>query len=304
MRDERGVALYPFLRCQITDPALIPAGAEWFDLQGAPGYNGMAASSDAPEFLADFHQHFSSYCQASGVVAEIARLNPMIGNERFAAGFMTVSKINENVIVDLTMSEEELWHVSYAPATRNKVNKGRRNGLFTRLAQTPADFRSFHAIFSATMERLRADSSARHSLAFFESLEACCPNGVLFYLTEYAGRPLAAELVSHGSINAYSFLGGTLKEGFPLAANDFLKHDVILDLKRRGLRRFCLGGGRSAGDDLYLYKRKFAVNGGVDFKMAGRIHQPTAYRLLNEAWSRAYPERATLGMGKLLPYRF
>jgi hypothetical protein len=304
MSDERGVALYPFLRCPISDPALVPAGEKWFDLQGALGYNGMAASTDAPDFLADFHRNFSSYCQATGVVAEISRLNPAIGNERFAAGFMTVTPINQNVIVDLTLSEEDLWHVSYAQAARKQVNKGRRNGLVTRLANSAPDLASFHAIFDHTMERNNAEPSARHPLVYYEALAALCPDGMLFYLTEHEGRAVAAELISHGSTTAYSFLGGTLAEAFPLAANDVLKHDIILDLKRRGLRRYCLGGGHVPGDDLLRYKRKFSVNGVVEFKMASRIHQPEVFQRLNEAWSKAYPERAARGMGKLLPYRF
>ena len=304
LRDDRGTALYPFLRCAITDAALVPSGEQWFDLQGALGYNGMAASTDAADFLAEFHRQFADYCRANSVVAEMTRLNPALGNERFVAGAMSVSTVNRNVIVDLTLSEEELWQRSYVHAARKQVKKGRRHGLATKVLQMPEGLEGFYSIFDHTMERNQAVPAAWHSPSYFERLAAQCPDGVLFYVTEHEGRPVAAELVSKGSTTGYSFLGGTLAEAFPLAANDVLKHDIILDLKRRGLRRYCLGGGFAAGDSIHRYKQKFSTNGDVDFRIAGRVHQPVIYQRLIDAWSSSYPERQKLGQGKILPYRF
>jgi hypothetical protein len=303
MSDNRGVVLYPFLRCRITDPR-VSGGEALYDLQGAPGYNGIASSTENNDCLAEFHHLLSEYCRETKVVAEISRINPALKNERFSTPFMSFRKLNVNVIVDLTATEEELWTRSFSQAARKQVNKARRHGLTTHLAESASDLVAFHQIFAHTMERNGATPEARHPLAYFQALWKECPDGMLFYLTIHQGRPVAAELVTLGSSVGYSFLGGTLNEAFPIAANDILKHDIILDLKRRGLKSYCLGGGQTANDGIHRYKQKFSQAGDVDFYLASRIHDQTAFDQLVARWAAAYPERVESGTRKILSYRF
>lgn len=197
-----------------------------------------------------------------------------------------------------------MWRHHYSHAARKQVNKGQRNGLVTRVAVSDEDLAAFYTIFQETMERNQASPQSRHPLSYFQQLASTCADQCLFFLTEHKGRAVAAELVTHGTTVGYSFLGGTLAEAFPLAANDLLKHDIIMELRRRGLRQFCLGGGLHPGDGIHRYKQKFSIHSDVDFSIASRIHNRSRFDRLVAAWSIAYPERYQYGIGKVLPYQF
>jgi len=302
--DPRGLVLYPFLRNRITDLNLVASSEFLYDIQGVPGYNGLASTSKDIALLSEFHEQFCAYCKSTGIVAELTRLNPALDHADLFTGTMDLRIINRNVIVDLTVSEEDLWHHHYTHAARKQVNKGRRNGIATRLAQSPRDIASFHEVFHHTMVRNDAVPDAFRPLSYFQNLATTCEAQCLFYLAEHKGRPVAVELVTHGTEIGYSFLGGTLEAAFSLAANDILKHEIIIDLKRRGLRKFCLGGGLVPGDGIHRYKQKFSAFGDVDFLLASRIHNRERFQRLVAAWSKAYPERVELGRGRVLPYRY
>lgn len=304
LEDRRGLVLYPFLRNRITDLNLVAASEILYDVQGARGYNGFASTSEDLAFLSEFHEQFCAYCRSAGIVAELTRLNPALDHAELFAGTMDIQVMNRGVIVDLTVSDEELWHHHYTHAARKQVNKGRRNGIAIRLARSPRDTACFHEIFHHTMVRNDASPEAFHPLEYFQNLATTCQPHCLFYFAEHEGRPVAVELVTHGTEIGYSFLGGTLEAAFPLAPNDILKHEIIIDLKRRGLRKFCLGGGVVPGDGIHRYKQKFSAFGDVDFLLASRIHNRERFEKLVAAWSGAYPERVGRGTGKVLPYRF
>ena len=254
--------------------------------------------------MAEFHEQFGLYCQSTHVVAELTRVNPALQGAEDLLGAMTLRTLNRNVIVDLRVGEEERWHHHYSHAARKQISKARGYGLVTRLAETEADIAAFHNVFYHTMVRNNAAPEAFHPLSYFLKLWAAGDGLCLFYLTEHEGNLVAVELVTHGVEIGYSFLGGTLEEAFPLAANDFLKHSIIIDLQRRGLVKFCLGGGLVPGDGIHRYKQKFSVNGDVDFRLASRIHNQDRFLRLVTSWAAAYPDRVQRGSRMVLPYRF
>ncbi|MEE4247580.1 MAG: hypothetical protein V2I33_19410, partial [Kangiellaceae bacterium] len=55
----------------------------------------------------------------------------------------------------------------------------------------------------------------------------------------------------------FSYLGGTNADFFKLRPNEFLKIRAIQWAKEVGLKYYMIGGGRSDGDNLYLYKKKY-----------------------------------------------
>jgi Acetyltransferase (GNAT) domain len=93
---------------------------------------------------------------------------------------------------------------------------------------------------------------------------------------------VSSELVLLSATGAYSFLGGTHSAAFDLRANDLLKWELILRLKRLGKRRFVLGGGYRADDGIFRYKRSFAPRGLAPFFVGRRILRPELYRELTE----------------------
>ena len=51
-----------------------------------------------------------------------------------------------------------------------------------------------------------------------------------------------------------------------------LKHEIIIYLKTKGVKYFCLGGGATVNDGIYKYKKSFSKDGNVDFYIGKKIY--------------------------------
>ena len=69
------IVLYPFLINPIT-PLGYKLDKEFYDIQGAYGYNGIITSSEDADFIAVFWKTFDAYCQENDIVAEFTRFHP------------------------------------------------------------------------------------------------------------------------------------------------------------------------------------------------------------------------------------
>ena len=92
-----------------------------------------------------------------------------------------------------------------------------------------------------------------------------------------------------------------VRAAFDVRPNDLLKWQLILWLRNEGKRRFVLGGGYSADDGIFRYKRSFAPHGLVPFFVGRRVLQQELYnRLTGAAKSRdvaASPKRTCSSFG-------
>ena len=86
-------------------------------------------------------------------------------------------------------------------------------------------------------------------------------------------------------MNAYSFLGGTLSDFYKFRPNEILKHNLILFLKKNGLKKYCLGGGHKINDGIYKYKKKFSKDtDSYNFYIIKHIHDNIVYEKLCNEW--------------------
>jgi hypothetical protein len=103
-----------------------------------------------------------------------------------------------------------------------------------------------------------------------------------------------------GRTTAYSWLGGTLSDFYPMRPNDILKDFIIRQLATEGLRWFCLGGGLVPEDGIFRYKRTFAQHGERPFYIMKKVHLPGVYDDILNQWSSRFPDKTS---GRLLRYR-
>ena len=73
------MALYPFLKNSITALGY-KLDREYYDIQGAYGYNGVIASTTDKGFISDFWEAFDTWCQDNDVIAEFMRFHPVMRN--------------------------------------------------------------------------------------------------------------------------------------------------------------------------------------------------------------------------------
>ena len=302
--EDRGeIAVYPFLKGRINVLAYVQLDDDYYDLEGAYGYNGVAFSSHSADFAARFYGAFDEFCRREKIVAEFTRFNPVLENQAFSAGHLFVERVKGNVVVDLSRSEEEIWSQGYEHSVRKNVNKALRHDLEVSAHEDASRLDEFLAIYRQTMERNKADDFYLFDSDYFADLAHNLSGRMAFFFAEQDRQTLSAELVLYSEKAAYSFLGGTFEQGLPLRANDLLKHHIILEMKRRGLAYFCLGGGFEPEDGVFRYKRKFAKDGVRDFFVGRRVLLPEIYEAVMDQWRRSHPAQARSHGGRLLAYR-
>jgi hypothetical protein len=301
------IVVYPYQKTHINKIVVSDLDEDYYDIEGAYGYNGFVSNSDSEVFLSNFAEEFSAYCLESNIVAEFTRFNPVLENHRFAR-HLDPKALNRNVIVDLEKTEEELWSHSYEHAARKNVNRAKRSGLTvqtiygSRMGQELID--SFYAIYLSTMERKMAENAYYWASTFFCNINGRLNGNSLFLFTMTPeGKAISAEVILLSKNYAYSFLGGTLSEYYPERPNNILKHEAILALKKIGVKKFCLGGGTTPDDGIFKYKRTFAKSGVVDFYVGKKIHNLPVYDILCKEWETRFPEKAQKYSQYLLKYR-
>jgi hypothetical protein len=303
MHDQRGVAMYPFLMNPV--PKNLTAGTEEYrDIQGAPGYNGIATDCADPLFLSDFHSQFEMWCKTNLVVAEFSRCNPVNQNHQLFPAQSTV-EVNRNIIVDIELFAETEKYFDRS-AIKN-IKKAQREGLTTAVIPgnhvNIQELEQFTDIYTDTLYRNHANNEWYYTLQFFSDTAKLMGEMALFCFTRKQNTPIAAEIVITGKDAAYSWLGGTLSDHFPERPNDMLKYGIILYLREQGVKSFCLGGGMQPGDGIFRYKKTFAPSGEVPFYIVKRIHFPNVHSRLISTWADQFPALHAKYGNRLLAYR-
>jgi len=276
-RDDGGRAIQAVTRRDVASAprlAQVVESGAWFDYASPYGYGGFLEDGDVN--WARLAAEYADHCRASRVVCEFVRFGLY---SEYAAHFPGTARVAmHNVVRTLDPPLEDIRR-DYEHKVRKNIRRAADSGL--ELAADPAgDHRDeFLRIYYATMERTGANADFYFRREFFDALTAMSGNLTWFHAV-LAGRVVSSELVLHDATNAYSFLGGTDAEYFPLRPNDFLKDGIIQWAKAQGLRRFVLGGGHGTDDGIFRYKRSFAPNGVVDFRVGSLVHEPTEYARL------------------------
>ena len=104
-------------------------------------------------------------------------------------------------------------------------------------------------------------------------------NNYAFFNVYFEDTLISSELVLYGPSCCYSFLGGTDRNYYNLHPNHFLKFNIMLWAKAKGLKYFVLGGGLGE-DGIFNYKKDMAPNGVVPFYISTKIFNDDKYDYL------------------------
>jgi hypothetical protein len=301
IEDDGKFAYYPFLLNSINALGF-NLNDNYFDIQGAYGYNGVAYNSLDESFILLFQNTFKDYIYDSHIIAEFTRFNPILKNHYFSE-WLSVIHTMDNVYVDLT--KHNLENESYEYSTRKNIKKAKSYSLkgFSLNADTLSDayLNEFTKIYHHTLNRNSASNYYYFDNNFFKDIITNVDDNCILYFVSYHDTIIAAELVLCGSEIAYSYLGGTLSEFFYLRPNDFLKDFIIKDLRNRGLVVFCLGGG---SDGVLKFKKSFAKNNVTPFYIGTMIHNTSIYFEVVHQWESLNADRKNEFGSYFLKYRY
>lgn len=292
------IVLYPFLRNPIT-PLGYHLDKEYYDIQGAYGYNGIIASTYAPDFIETFWDSFDIWCQENSVVAEFSRFHPLLNNQKLASPKMKTFFSRHTVALDLT--DDDIWMHQISSKNRNMIRKAEKEGVSIIESD---DYETFRKLYNGTMFDLHAEDFYFFPPEYYSEYKQTFKDESLLCLAIYDGKVIAGSMFMYSDDYAHYHLSARDREYSRYAANNLILWYGIQKAKERGCKWLHFGGGTTGdeNDSLLKFKRDFSKTLG-EFWIGKRVHNETIFSEITQQWQTKYPESYAANKVKLLGYR-
>jgi hypothetical protein len=300
--DSGDIALYPFLINSVNELDY-ELDDEYFDIQGAYGYNGVIASNYVISFRKAFYKQFEQYCIKSNIIAEFTRFNPILGNYQFADRFMDVIYDRKTVYLNLEQPYDDIWTKQYSSKNRNMIKKAHKTNLQIKYTD---NINSFYNIYTATMQKIGADQYYFFNKNYFKNLKVLInKNSYILEVIDLEDRILCSMILLIYGKYAHYHLSGRASDNKNNSANNFILDEAIKFALNKGCKIFHFGGGNSydENDSLLKFKRNFSKDIGF-FYIGKKIYNQQIYDKVVEQWEQKYPEKVEKNKHILLKYRY
>ena len=292
------VLLYPFLKNSIT-PLGYELDKEYYDIQGAYGYNGFITSSDDPAFIAAFWEVFDEYCQKNDIVAEFTRFHPLLNNQRLASPKMKTFFSRHTVFLDL--KDDDIWMNQISSKNRNMIRKAEKEGVTIVESE---DYETFRRLYDGTMTDLHAEDFYFFPKDYYDEYKQTFKGESMLCLAMLDGKAIAGSMFMFSDDYAHYHLSARDRGYSRFAANNLILWYAIQMAKERGCMWFHFGGGTTGeeGDSLLKFKKEFSKTE-ADFWIGKRVHNQAVYDEIVRQWKSNYPKHYEETKVKLLGYR-
>lgn len=296
------IALYPFLINSVNDLGYeLPNN--YYDIQGAYGYNGVASSNQESDFIDQFNSAFESYCRDQNIIAEFTRFHPLINNSKFSENHLFTSFDRKTVYIDLN-DKYEILYKTFQTTTRKQIRRAvDRHHIEVRVIENDASIiDEFLHIYFEAMNRLKADPYLFFTRNYFKSLLKEV-NSVCFFAI-YEKKPISAIIAIYDSYYMHGYLGGTLSDFLHLSPFSLLYAEMIKYGQKKSCRFLHVGGGatKKPDDPVFKYKTNFSDLTG-NFFIGKKVYQKSVYEYIVEQWEKSHPEKIDSHSNVLLKYR-
>lgn len=269
-----GAILFPLVLRPIAAEGWARTGEERWDATTPYGYGGPFAWGSAAAGDAGYWEAFDAWCRDERIVSVFVRLS--LFPEQLAPLPWRADERLGNVVVGLGVGADALW-AGYEAKVRRWVRKATAAGLTVEVDREGARLDAFTSVYEHTMRRRGADPWYFFPRGFFEAIASRLAGHFAFFHALRGDEVVSSDLVLCSAERVYYFLGGTLDDAFALGPNYLVKHRVATWALDEGKREYVLGGGYQPDDGLFRYKRGFARDGVVAFKVATSVHDEAGY---------------------------
>lgn len=291
-------AIYPFLINPIT-PLGYKLDKEYYDIQGAYGYNGLITSADDKGFIAEFWESFDQWCLESDVVAEFMRFHPLLNNHLLASPQMKTFYSRHTVALDLT--DNDIWMHQISSKNRNMIRKAEKEGV--KIVESD-DYETFRKLYDGTMTDLHAEDFYFFPQSYYDEYKQTFKDKSMLCFAVLEGKIIAGSMFMFSDDYAHYHLSARDRGYSRYAANNLILWYGIQKAKERGCKWFHFGGGTTGEDDdsLLKFKKEFSKTL-CEFWIGKRVHNQKVYDQIAEQWKTKYPESYEKNHIKLLGYR-
>lgn len=292
------IVMYPFLRNPIT-PLGYKLDKEYYDIQGAYGYNGIIASCHDSGFINAFWESFDAWCQVNDVVAEFSRFHPLLNNQELASPKMKTFFSRHTVALDLT--DDDIWMHQISSKNRNMIRKAEKEGV--TIVESD-DYETFRKLYNGTMSDLHAEDFYFFPPEYYSEYKQTFKDESLLCLATYDGKVIAGSMFMYSDDYAHYHLSARDRDYSRYAANNLILWYGIQKAKERGCKWLHFGGGTTGddGDSLLRFKKEFSKTI-CEFWIGKRVHNQEIYNQIVEQWKNKYPDSYEKNHVKLLGYR-
>lgn len=299
-------AIYPFLINSVND---IGYNLEnnYFDIQGAYGYNGVLTNSMKPDFIEKFYQSFNDYCLQNKIIAEFTRYHPLLENHKFSKNHMQVIFDRETVALDLTQGHESIWSNEYSSKNRNMIRKAQKDGYWIDIIEAPgiSQINTFINIYIYSMKMVEASEYYYFNKDFFyNTFSLLKSNTLLFNVLDKDKNVVCSAIFFHyGDFFHYHLSGRSEKANNTV--NNILLDEAVKYAITLGAKKFHFGGGRSSesDDSLLKFKTNFSKTR-LPFYIGKKIHNQQVYDEVVKQWEEKNPDKKLRYKNHLLKYRY
>lgn len=294
------VALYPFLKNPIS-PLGYELDKEYFDIQGAYGYNGLIASTDDAGFFAEFWTAFDGWCQENDIIAEFMRFHPLMKNYKLGEGHFKLIHDRNTVYLDLYQTEEEIFQ-GFEKSTRKHVLKAEKTIEIRPAERTEENVEIFNRIYRENMEHVHSIPYLFFSLDHFRNMFQM--DEIEFFIAYQDDKPIACYSGLVSPVYYGNYLRASLTEYNKTGVNTLMYWSMIKSAKAHGCHYVHFGGGSSSDPENSLLKYKMNFSRTLsEFWIGKKVHNQEIYGQVVSQWKGKYPESYESHKVMLLGYR-
>lgn len=300
-KENNELALYPFLKNSL--PAFFKSDKQYFDIQGAYGYNGVVSSTNSKNFVDNFYLAFNQYCRDANIIAEFTRFHPLMENFTFSKDHMSIIEDRNTVWLNLEAPIDMIWKESYSSVNRNMIRKSLKNDIIITTENDPLSYEIFHAIYSNTMKSVNASDYYYFKKSYIDDVKVLLPNNHKLLLAKFQDTIICTMLLVFFEDYAHYHLSGRKREFSNLAGNNLILDQAIRIAQDEGCKLFHFGGGTTSSekDDLFRFKSNFSKKTSV-FYIGKKVHNHLVYSNIVEEWQKLNPDN--MNSNVLLKYRY
>jgi hypothetical protein len=277
-----GVLVHPTILRDLRALAFWTDEAAWDVLAPPFGYGGpfVIAADDRVQLFRAFFTSFREWAADTHVASEYHAFNPKDDQEVPYPGQVLARA--PTVLRATDLSKDAIW-LDYKGSVRTDIRNARQLDLAIEDDLEGQRVAEFLSVYESTMDRNEAASQYRLTLEFLQRLNEQLKGYYAYFHCLERDHVISTELVLVSGDSTFFFRGGTLGERLRTRANHLLKHRIIEWSHEQGKRFYLLGGGNSAEDSLFKYKRSFAPHGVRKHRAGTWVLEPELYQRLVSA---------------------
>lgn len=295
--DDCNYLLMPFLKRKV--------GETSFDFETAYGYGGPITNTNDSSWNRAAIKEMIIFLHKEYFICGFIRFNPLLNNADLCRDLFSVIDDRKTVVIDTSMSCDDIWTRQLSSKNRNMIRKAEKNGLKFSADYEFAHLNDFISLYNSTMERLEADDFYYFDESYYKQYVRNLKNKSFLGVITLNNKLVAAAMFMYDGYHGHYHLAGSNHEGARLGANNLMLWSAACEMNKLGVRQFHLGGGINSDPENSLLKFKNSFSKTlIQFSIGKLVINENAYKKICTEWEEKHPQLKEKYGNRLLMYRY